>query len=158
EERSARYEGPVPPRDEAVTFLIQCFRREDGRLEWEHRVAAERPLPPVHVFHNLSTPSPVTDGERLYCWFGTGQLLALTLDGRVAGQRSVARECSPFQLQWGHGSSPVVYKDLLILQCDHDPAAYLLALDRRTGKQVWKVDRGKGLRSYSTPFVVAVGE
>ena len=155
---SARYEGPVPKDDGPVTFVIQCFRRTDGKIEWEKRVEAETPLPPVHMFHNLATPSPVTDGERLYCWFGTGQLLALTLDGRVVWQRSLAREYSPFKLLWGHGTSPLVYKDLLILQCDHDPAAYLLALDRRTGKQTWKTERGKGLRSYSTPLLVRSGE
>jgi glucose dehydrogenase len=51
----------------------------------------------------------------------------------------------------------VLHKESLFLLCDHAPAAYLLALDRRTGKEVWKVDRGKDLRSYSTPFLVAVG-
>ncbi|HEY2931879.1 MAG TPA: PQQ-binding-like beta-propeller repeat protein [Acidobacteriota bacterium] len=158
EARSARYEGPVPSDDTPVTFVLQCFRREDGKLLWEHRMAAEKPLPPVHVFHNLSTPSPVTDGERVYVWFGTGQLFAFTLDGKVVWKRNLAQEYSPFKLLWGHGSSPVVYRDYLILLCDHDPAAYLLALDRRSGKEIWKADRGKELRSYSTPFLVAVGD
>ena len=157
EERSARHEGPVRSDDGPVIFVLQCFGREQGELLWEHRIPAEKPLPPVHTFHNLSTPSPVTDGECVYAWFGTGQLIAFTLDGRLAWKRSLGREYSPFRLLWGHGSSPVVYKDSLILLCDHDPAAYLLALDRRTGKEVWKADRGKGLRSYSTPFLVVAG-
>jgi outer membrane protein assembly factor BamB len=155
---SARYEGPIPKNEGTVTFVIQCFRRSDGRLEWKREVQPELPLPAVHMFHNLATPSPVSDGERLYCWFGTGQLLALTFDGTVVWQRSIARDYSTFKVQWAHGSSPVVYKNTLILQCDHDPAGYLLALDCRTGKQVWKTDRGSGLRSYSTPLVVAVGD
>jgi outer membrane protein assembly factor BamB len=154
---SARYEGPVLSDDGPVTFVIQCFRREDGKQLWEHRIPAEEPLPAVHAFHNLSTPSPVTDGERLYVWFGTGQIMALTLDGQAIWSRNLGKEYSPFQLQWGHGSSPVLHKESLFLLCDHAPAAYLLALDRRTGKQVWKADRGKELRSYSTPFLVAVG-
>jgi len=158
EARSARNDGPVANDDGPVTFVTQCFRREDGKLLWEHRVAAEKPLPPVHVFHNLSTPSPVTDGERVYVWFGTGQLLALTLEGQVVWTRHLGKEYSPFTLLWGHGSSPVVFRDSLILLCDHNPAAYLLALERRTGKEVWKTDRGKGLRSYSTPFLAAVGD
>ena len=61
---------------------------------------------------------------------------------------------SPFKLLWAHGSSPVLYKNSIVLLCDHDPAAYLLALDKFTGKTLWKTDRGKGLRSYSTPLVV----
>ncbi len=152
--RSARYEGPVPPDDQPVIFLVQCLRLADGRLLWEHRVPAETPLPPVHAFHNLASASPVTDGERLYALFGTGQLLALDFAGRVLWQRNLGKEISPFQLQWGHGSSPVVFQDTLILQCDHEPAAYLLALDRQTGKTLWRTGRGDGLRSYSTPLVV----
>jgi outer membrane protein assembly factor BamB len=158
ESRSARYEGPVMSDDGPVTFVIQCFRRGDGKPLWEHRLPTEKPLPAVHAFHNLSTPSPVTDGERVYVWFGTGQIIALTLDGQVVWSRNLGKEYSPFQLQWGHGSSPVLHKENLFLLCDHAPAAYLLALDRRTGKEVWKVDRGKDLRSYSTPFLVAVGD
>lgn len=158
EVRSARYEGPVRSDDGPVTFVLQCFRRQDGKRLWEQRIPAEKPLPPVHAFHNLSTPSPVTDGERVYAWFGTGQLFALTLDGQVVWKRNLGKEYSPFRLLWGHGSSPVLYRDYLILLCDHDPAAYLLALDRRTGKEVWKAERGSGLRSYSTPFLVAVGD
>ena len=158
EARSARYEGPTPASDEAVTFVVQCFRRSDGKLVWEERIPAEKPLPPVHVFHNLSSPSCVTEGERVYAWFGTGQLIAFTLDGKVVWRRNLAQEISPFTIQWGHGSSPVIYKNFLILQCDHDPEGYLLALDRKTGKTAWKTSRGRGLRSYSTPFVVRSGD
>ena len=55
---------------------------------------------------------------------------------------------------WGHSSSPTLFEDTLILLCDHTPASYLLAVDKRTGKEKWKADRGKGKLSYSTPLVV----
>jgi outer membrane protein assembly factor BamB len=96
----------------------------------------------------------VTDGERVYAWFGTGQLVALDFEGRLLWQKHVAKEYAPFEIPWGHSSSPTVYEDFLLLLCDHEPASYLLALDKRTGREKWKVDRGKGLRSYSTPTVV----
>lgn len=154
---SARYEGPARSKQPA-TLVLQSFDREKGRLLWEHRFEAEEPLPPVHEFHNLSSPSPVTDGERVYFWFGTGQLFAFTLDGSLVWSRSLGKDYSPYLLHWGHGSSPVLYKNTLILLCDHEPAAFLLALDRRTGKEVWKVSRGKGLRAYSTPFLMPHGD
>jgi len=142
-----------------VVFLVEAFDRKDGRRLWEYRVPAETlgggDLPPVHRKHNLASPSPVTDGERVYAWFGTGQLAALDLEGKLVWQKNLAKDYAPFEIPWGHSSSPTVYEDDLLLLCDHEPASYLVALDKRTGQEKWKTDRGKGLRSYSTPTVVS---
>jgi len=146
--------GAAAAAEKQVYFLIKAFRRTDGRQIWEYRVPAEGRLSPVHQKHNLASPSPVTDGEMVYAWFGNGQLLALNMEGKLVWQRHLGKEYSPFEIEWGHGSSPALYRDLLILQCDHIPASYLIALDKKNGKEKWKVDRGKGVRSYSTPSVV----
>src|SRR5438093_1302891 len=88
EARSAKEAG-VPENDGTpVTLLVQCYRSRDGRLLWEHRLAPALPLPVVHPYHNLATPSCATDGTRVYAWFGTGQLLCLSLDGAVEWQRN----------------------------------------------------------------------
>ena len=145
-----------------VRFLIEAFDRASGRTLWTHTVTARGPLQPVHQKANLASSSPVTDGERVYAVFGTGQTVALTMDGNEVWARHLGEEYGPFTIVWGHSSSPVVYRDLLILQCDHSSAthveqasgAYLVALDTRTGQERWKVERGPGLFSYSTPFVV----
>src|SRR5207247_839039 len=137
-----------------VRFVVQCFHSVDGRVLWQYRLDAGEDLTPVHPKHNLATPSCVTDGKFVYCWFGTGQLVCLDLKGKVIWERHIGKEYSPFKLLWAHGSSPVLHRDSLLLLCDHDPAAYLLSLDKRTGKTLWKVDRGQGLRSYSTPLIV----
>jgi len=102
----------------------------------------------------MASPSPVTDGQTVYAWFGTGQLVALDMNGKLVWERNLAKEIAPFEINWGHSSSPTLYQDTLILLCDHEPASYLLAVDKRTGKDRWKADRGKGRQSYSTPFVV----
>jgi len=146
--------GSAANPDGKTFFLVQAFSFADGRELWQHRLEATGVLTGVHDKHNLATPSPASDGSLIYAWFGTGQLVALTLDGKVAWQRHLGAEISPFDIQWGHASSPTVHGDLLFLLCDHAPASYLLALDKRTGKERWKADRGKGLSSYSTPFVV----
>jgi outer membrane protein assembly factor BamB len=117
-------------------------------------LAAQGPFPNLHEKHNLATPTPVTDGERIFAWFGTGQLVALDMRGQVVWSKHLGEEYSPFDINWGHGSSPTRYKDLLILLCDHASASYLVALEARTGRPRWKVDRGKGRASYSTPLVV----
>jgi outer membrane protein assembly factor BamB len=140
--------------DKQVYFLVEALSRIDGRRLWEYRFAVVGPTAPVHQKHNLASPSPVTDGTLVYAWFGNGQLVALTMEGKPVWQRHLGKEVSAFDIEWGHGSSPTLYRDTLILQCDHNPASYLLALDKKTGKEKWKVDRGKGIRSYSTPAVV----
>lgn len=142
---------------EGVVFLVEAFDRRTGSRVWQHRIPAEYvtpKLPEVHQKTNLANPSPATDGERVYAWFGTGQIVALDFRGKVIWQRPLAKDYGAYSIVWGHSSSPVVYRDSLILQCDHDAASYLLALDRRTGAQIWKADRGTGLRSYSTPIVI----
>lgn len=146
--------GASASTEKQVYFLIEAFRRTDGRQVWEYRAPAEGRLSPVHQKHNLASPSPVTDGEMVYAWFGNGQLIALNMEGKLVWQRHLGREYSPFEIEWGHGSSPALYRDLLILECDHIPASYLIALDKKTGKEKWRVDRGKGVRSYSTPSIV----
>jgi outer membrane protein assembly factor BamB len=140
--------------DGKVYFLIEAFQRGDGRRLWEHRLEAEGHFPELHRKHNMASPSGVTDGERVYAWFATGQIVALDVEGKLIWQRHLGKELSPFDLNWGHGSSPTLYEDLLILQCYHLPAAHLLALDKRTGEERWKVDRGRGVTSFSTPLVV----
>jgi outer membrane protein assembly factor BamB len=111
-------------------------------------------MPGVHDKHNLASPSPITDGQMVYAWFGTGQVVALDMNGTLVWQRHLGKEISPFDVAWGHSSSPTLFGDLLILLCDHEPASYLLAVDKKTGQQRWKADRGKGRMSYSTPLVV----
>lgn len=139
---------------ERTFFLVEAFNRADGKRLWEYRVEAAGNLPGVHDKHNLASPSPVTDGQMVYAWFGTGQIVALDMTGKLVWQRHLGAEISPFDVIWGHSSSPMLFEDTLILLCDHAPASYLLAVDKRTGRERWRADRGKGKLSYSTPLVV----
>lgn len=158
--RGAEFPEAVEARDYAgadpgVTFIVHAIASDDGRTVWQYRFAADEAqaeLPPVHPKHNLASPSVVTDGERLFAWMGTGQLVALTMDGALAWKRHLGRDVAPFHVMWGHGSSPALYRDRVILQVDHPSGAYLTALDASTGEEIWTVDRGEGIRSYSTPF------
>jgi outer membrane protein assembly factor BamB len=140
--------------DTKVAFLVTALSRTSGDRLWEYESPAEGVLPSVHEKHNLATPSPVTDGERVYAWFGSGQLVALDMNGKLVWQLNLAKQYTPFEIEWGHGSSPVLWRDTLLLLCYHNPSSYLLSIDARTGKVRWKVDRGAGVRSWSTPLVV----
>jgi len=138
-----------------VQFVVQAFARTTGRLLWSYSFNSEGDLPPVHIKHNLASPSCVTDGRLVYAWFGTGQLVALTMEGKLVWGRNIGKEYATFAILWGHGSSPVLYKDTLLLLCEHPAGAYLLALDKATGKERWKADRGKESRSYCTPLLIS---
>ena len=135
-------------------FVVEAFARADGKRIWERRVEAAGDLTPVHDKHNLASASPVTDGSLVFAWFGTGQVVALDRSGAIVWQRQLATENGPFDIQWGHASSPALHGDLLILLCDQPARSYLLAVDKKTGKDRWKADRGKGRASYSTPLIV----
>jgi outer membrane protein assembly factor BamB len=139
---------------DGVVFNVEAFDRATGKRLWIFELPAEGELPPVHDKHNLSSASPVTDGERVYTVFGTGQVAALDATGKRVWARNLAKEYGAFDIQWGHASSPALHQDSLILLCYHPTAAYLLALDRRTGAVKWKVDKPSGIESYSTPMVV----
>ena len=143
---------------DGITFMVTAFDRASGAKLWESTTRAEGPMPSVHDKHNMASSSPVTDGERVYAWFGNGQVLALDMDGRRVWSRHLGLDIAPVKTLWGHGSSPVLFGDLLILLGDHLSNAYLLAVDARTGKDRWKVNRGEGRTSHSTPLVVHAAE
>jgi len=142
------------PAGSGVTFLVTAFDRANGSTAWATEIKADGQLPAVHDKHNLASASPVTDGQRVYAWFGTGQLVALDMAGKPVWTKNLGAEYAPFEINWGHASSPVVHKDQLILLCYHDRASYLLALDAKTGGVRWKADQAQGVTSYSTPMVV----
>ena len=88
-----------------VTLVVEAFRRTDGKRVWEYRLPAAGARPETHEKHNLATPTPVSDGERIYAWFGNGQLVALDLRGKEVWKQHLG----PFLNQWGHGSSPALH-------------------------------------------------
>lgn len=142
------------PTNGPTRFLVEAFSRADGRKRWEHRVEAAGPLPEVHDKHNMTSSSPVSDGRSIFAWFASGQIVALDMNGKPIWERHLGKEISPYDIIWGHSSSPTIFEDTLLLLSDHTTASYLLALDTRTGKEKWRADRGQGKISYSTPLVV----
>ncbi len=159
DQRGAQFPGTrpatLPPRDpEDVLLVVQALDLANGESVWTHEFAAEAPLPAVHRNHSWATPSVATNGRAVIAWFGTGQLVALDFDGQLLWTRHIGRDYQPFDLLWGHGSSPTLYEDLVILQCDHPPDGYVLALDAETGRERWRIDRRAAGRSYSTPVVI----
>lgn len=138
--------------DEGGKLLTICLDRVTGKILWKK----EAPRPRLERYQPTNSPasnSPVTDGKHVWVFFGDFGLLAYDLNGKEKWRLPLG----PFNNVNGHGSSPVLVDDLLILLCDQDTGSYLLAVDKTSGKVRWKADRPDVTRSYSTPAVLRWG-
>ncbi|HEX7284371.1 MAG TPA: PQQ-binding-like beta-propeller repeat protein [Vicinamibacterales bacterium] len=104
----------------------------------------------INPKNSWASPTPVIDGDRIYVHFGADGTAALTTSGEI-----VWKARFEYQSQHGAGGSPIVYRDLLILNCDGSDAAFVVALDKHTGKVKWKTNRGiPADQAYTTPLVI----
>jgi outer membrane protein assembly factor BamB len=104
--------------------------------------------------NNRASPSAVVESDRVYVHFGAEGTAALTTAGEV-----VWKTRFPYESQHGAGGSPIIHGDLLIFSCDGSDTAFVVALDKRTGKVKWKTDRRfPYAQSYTTPLAIRVGD
>jgi outer membrane protein assembly factor BamB len=125
-----------------------CLNRQNGTIMWQVAAPVAK-FEPTHKLGNPATPTPTTDGERVYVSFGSFGLLAYGFDGKEVWRHPLP----PPVVEFGTSASPILWDNLVMLLCDQDENSFLLALDRRTGKQVWRAPRGEFRRSFATPFV-----
>jgi outer membrane protein assembly factor BamB len=131
--------------DQLVTI---CLDRATGKEQWRRHA----PRPRKEQFQKTNSPaspSPVSDGKSVYVFFGDHGLISYTLDGKERWSLPMG----PFNNVNGHGSSPIVANNLLVLICDQDTDSYVIALDKNTGKTRWKVERPEVTRGYATPAI-----
>lgn len=122
---------------EHITLEVVCLNLADGKIIWRSTLFEVDKPDPVHWFNSWATPTPVVEPGRLYCDFGTfGTACLNPKTGEVLWKTRL-----PLDHQVGPGSSPVVYENLLILVRDGRDAQYVAALDKQTGKQVWRTER-----------------
>ncbi len=140
-----------PGQQADLQHVVLCVDLADGEIVWAKATEARLPeteYPAGFVkLHGYSSGTPVTDGERVYAFFGRSGVLAYSLDGRPLWQTSVGDGTH----NWGSGTSPVLYENLVIVNASVESQA-IVALDKTTGKEVWRVP---GIQqSWSTPLVV----
>ena len=128
-----------------------CLDRVSGRELWHTHLWGTAPTLHHETKSSMASPSPVTDGEHIYAFFGSGDLFCLDLDGGLRWQRSLASEYGVFENRFAASSSPLVFEDTVIVQCDHYGASYALAVDKRSGANRWKTDRPEAWLSWSSP-------
>ena len=109
----------------------------------------------LNLKNSRASPTPIIDGDRIYVHFGADGTAALSTSGKVLWSTRLR-----YDAQHGNGGSPVLYRDLLIINCDGwGEDAYVVALDTQTGKSRWRTPRRRPWsQAYSTPLVIRVGE
>ena len=132
-------------------FLALAISRRDGDILWSKVLREEWPHEGGHVTGSLASNSPVTDGERLYAFFGSRGLYCLELNGEVKWQKDLGRMHTLHA--HGEGSSPVLHGDALIVCWDDERESFLYAFDKHNGKILWKVARDEKT-SWSTPLII----
>lgn len=132
-------------------YLVMAVSRKDGSVLWKSAVREEWPHEGGHETGSPASNSPVTDGECVYAFFGSRGLTCLDADGAVRWTRDLGRMQTLHA--HGEGSSPVLHGDILVVNWDHEGESFLCALDKRTGRELWKVARDEKT-SWSTPLIV----
>jgi outer membrane protein assembly factor BamB len=131
---------------------VLCLDRGNGKIRWtkefepvlpEHRYAGEG------SYHGYSSSTPITDGERLYVFFGKSGVFSFDLDGKQLWHVLIGKGTD----RWGSAASPMLYKGLVIINASVESGA-LIALDKLTGKEVWRASKMR--RAWNTPVLVTV--
>ncbi len=131
-------------------WLVYRLDARDGRVVWKRLVHAARPGAPLHVKNTYASETPVTDGERVYSYFGNVGVFVHNFDGELVWRKRF--EPRPTRYGWGTAASPVLHGDRLYIVNDNEEESFLIALDRKTGDTVWRVERDEK-SNWATPFV-----
>lgn len=158
---SRLFEGGDADRDQLYLIAIS---RQDGKIRWQQSIGRGNR---IGNKQNMASPSPVTDGEHVWVANGNGELRCFDFAGRQIWLRDLQADYGKFGVQFGYGSSPLLHQGVLYLQnlqgMFTDDPSYVLAIDAKSGKTLWKVDRPTDGEhetpdSYSTATLAKVGE
>lgn len=142
-----------PGNPQNLVRHLVCVDRATGKIKWKKDLPSKSHVDPYqnfHTMHGYASSTPVADASGVYVFFGTGGVLAFSHDGELRWQRSVGKNTH----SWGTSSSPVLFKDKVIVHADIEGDG-LVALKKEDGEQAWKVSTGNG-DSWSTPCLAEI--
>jgi len=140
---------------DAQDRLLLCLERRTGKVLWQQTVLTA-PREHKHALNSFASSTPATDGELAYVAFLDGDRMFVAAHDYAGHQRWVARP-GPFASVHGFCSSPILYRDKVILNGDHDGDSYLVALSRTNGRVLWQTPRENHTRSYCAPLIRPMG-
>ena len=151
-------EGTASEDRSPQRWVVIALDRETGRTIWQQTAYEGVPREKRHIKATYANATPATDGKTIVAFFGSQGLYAFDMNGRLRWKKDLGvLNTGAYDLpeyEWGTASSPIIYKNLAIVQCDTQNESFVLAADLATGKTVWKTVR-KELPSWGTPTVYA---
>lgn len=134
-------------------FVVMAIDRRTGKTVWERTATTATPHEGYHqTYGSFASNSPVTDGKNLYVSFGSRGIFCYDLSGKLIWQKDPGVKLR-MRLQFGEGSAPILHENLLIHTYDQEGDSFVLALDKRDGREVWRSSRDEA-SSWSMPYVV----
>lgn len=142
--------GKKAAPDVDYQWKVLCLDRSNGKILWEETAREGKPKNHIHASNTYATETPVSDGERVYAYFGMNGLFCFDMNGKQLWKK----DFGSFSMMFGHGtaSSPILFNGKLYIQCDNEDKSFLTALDAKTGNEVWKVSRTERT-DWCTPIV-----
>jgi FOG: WD40-like repeat len=139
----------TPPPDEH-RWMVYCLDFKTGKILWEREVHRGAPKSSRHLKNSYASETPVTDGERVYAYFGNIGVFCFDMNGRPLWSQNYG----PFNMRygWGTAASPVLHEGRIYIVDDNDDRSFLVALDKKTGKQIWRVERDEK-SNWATPYI-----
>jgi outer membrane protein assembly factor BamB len=131
-------------------WQVICLDSKTGKEIWRQTARQGRPTMPRHSSNTYATETPVTDGKRVIAYFGMTGLYCFDLDGNLLWEKNLGS----FEMRagWGTSSSPVLFDDKVFLQVDNEQQSFMVAIDAKSGDEIWRVDREEKSQ-YSSPII-----
>ncbi|HEX2272160.1 MAG TPA: PQQ-binding-like beta-propeller repeat protein, partial [Pyrinomonadaceae bacterium] len=142
-------------------WMIYALDKKSGKIVWERIAYEGQPREKRHIKATYANSTPATDGRIVVAWFGSQGVHAYDVNGRFLWKVDLGRiDAGAYDIptyEWGTASSPIIWNDLVILQCDTQTDSFMIALNAKTGETVWKTDRDE-IPSWGTPTVASTSK
>ncbi len=142
-------------------FKVYCLDKNSGKIIWERIAHKGVPKSKRHTKASQANCTPATDGKYVVVHFGSEGLYCYDFNGNLVWQKDMGILAPGFYMApgiaWGYSSSPVIYKNRIIVQCDIPKNPFIAALDLATGNEIWRTSRGDDVETFGTPTIYSKG-
>jgi outer membrane protein assembly factor BamB len=149
-------EGDASDDRSPQQWKVYCLDKRTGKVVWERTAYEGIPLEKRHMKATYANSTPATDGRFVVAFFGSQGLYAFDINGRQLWKKDLGRiNAGAYDIptyEWGTASSPIIYKNSVIVQCDQQQGSFITAIDLKTGRTLWRTERDE-LPSWGTPTV-----